>query len=56
VRDYLRDKGVNQEFTHVATPEENAYIEALHSNVQQEVIEQFEFESVYHAQMIFHRY
>ena len=56
VRDYLRDKGVNQEFTHVATPEENAYIEALHSNVQREVIERFEFESVYHAQMIFHRY
>lgn len=47
---------MNQEFTHVATPEENAYIEALHSNVQREVIERFEFESVYHAQMIFHRY
>jgi len=56
VRDYLRDKGVSQEFTHVATPEENAYIEALHSTVQREVIERFEFESVYHAQMIFHRY
>ena len=30
---FLKDKGVNQEFTHVATPAENAYIEALHSNV-----------------------
>lgn len=56
VRQYLKEKGVNQEFTHVATPEENAYIEALHSNVQREVVERFEFESVYHAQMIFHRY
>jgi putative transposase len=56
VRQFLQEKGVQQEFTHVATPEENAYIEALHSNVQREVIERFEFESVYHAQMIFQRY
>jgi transposase InsO family protein len=56
VRQFLKDKGVNQEFTHVATPEENAYIEALHSNVQREVVERFEFESIYHAQMIFNRY
>lgn len=56
VRQFLKDKGVSQEFTHVATPEENAYIEALHSNIQREVIERFEFESIYHAQMIFHRY
>lgn len=47
---------MNQEFTHVATPEENAYIEALHSNVQREVVERYEFESIYHAQMIFSRY
>ncbi len=52
----MKEKIVNQEFTHVATPEENAYIEALHSNVQREVVERFEFESIYHAQMIFNRY
>ena len=56
VRQFLKDKGVNQEFTHVATPEENAYIEALHSNIQREVVERYEFESIYHAQMIFSRY
>jgi len=56
VREFLKSKGVNQEFTHVATPEENAYIEALHSCVQREIIERFEFESIYHAQMSFHRY
>ena len=56
VRQFLKEKGVNQEFTHVATPEENAYIEALHSNVQREVVERYEFDSVYHAQMIFSRY
>jgi len=49
VRQYLKDKGVIQEFTHVATPEGNAYIETLHSNVQREVVERYEFESIFHA-------
>jgi len=49
VGQFLREKGIYQEFTHVATPEENAYIEALHSNLQREVIERFEFDSIYHA-------
>lgn len=56
VRQFLIEKGINQEFTHVATLEENAYIEALHSNVQREVVERFEFESIYNALMIFNRY
>jgi putative transposase len=56
VRQYLKEKGILQEFTHVATPEENAYIEALYSNVQREVIERFEFDSIYHAQLVFNRY
>ena len=47
---------MNQEFTHVATPEENAYIEALQSNVQREMVERYEFESICHAQMIFSHY
>ncbi len=56
VREYLKDKGILQEFSHVATPEDNAYIEALHSNLQREVIDRFEFESIFHAQMIIDRY
>jgi len=56
VRQYLKDKGIYQEFSHVATPQDNAYIEALHSNVQREVIDRFEFDSIYHAQMIIDRY
>jgi transposase InsO family protein len=56
IRQFLKDKGVNQEFTHTATPEENAYIEALHSYVHREVVERFEFESIYYAQKIFNRY
>jgi putative transposase len=56
VRQYLKDKGIYQEFSHVATPEDNAYIEALHSNIQREVIDRFEFDSIYHAQLIIARY
>jgi transposase InsO family protein len=56
VRQYLKDKGIYQEFSHIATPEDNAYIEALHSNLQREVMDRFEFESIYHAQMIIDRY
>jgi len=56
VRQYLKEKGILQEFSHVATPEDNAYIEALHSNLQREVIERFEFDSIYHAQLIIDRY
>jgi transposase InsO family protein len=56
VRQYLKEKGVYQEFSHVATPEDNAYIEALHSSVQREVIDRFEFDSIYHAQLVIERY
>jgi putative transposase len=56
VRQYLKDKGIYQEFSHVATPEDNAYIEALHSNIQREVIDRFEFDSIYHAQLVIDRY
>ncbi len=38
-----------QEFTHIATPEENAYIEAFHSNLQRFVIKRYEFNIFYEA-------
>jgi transposase InsO family protein len=38
VRQFLRAAGANQEFTHVATPEENSYIEAYHSIFEAEVV------------------
>ena len=56
VRAFLKEKGILQEFSHVATPQDNAYIEALHSNLQREVIDRYEFDSIYHAQMIIDRY
>ncbi len=49
VKQFLRTAEANQEFTHVATPEENSYIEAFHSIVQREVIDRFEFQSFYEA-------
>lgn len=33
VKQFLRTAEANQEFTHVATPEENSYIEAFHNIV-----------------------
>lgn len=56
VRQFLKDKGVYQEFSHVGTPEDNGYIEALHSIIQREVVDRFEFDSIYHAQLVFDRY
>lgn len=49
VRKYLFEQGINQEFTHIATPEENAYIEALHSTLEREVIRRYWFDSFFNA-------
>jgi transposase InsO family protein len=51
VKEYLRKAEANQEFTHIATPEENAYIEAYHSILESEVVQRFEFESFYEAKL-----
>jgi len=53
VKSYLRSVEAKQEFTHIATPEENSYIEAFHSIVQREVIDRFLFESGYEAKITF---
>ena len=51
VRQFLRAAEANQEFTHVATPEENAYIEAYHSILDTEVVQRFEFDGFYEAKL-----
>lgn len=51
VRSYLRNIEARQEFTHIATPEENSYIEAFHSIFQRDVIDRFEFASFYEAKL-----
>lgn len=51
VKQFLKSLDAKQEFTHIATPEENAYIEAFHSILQREVIDRFIFESGYEAKI-----
>lgn len=49
VKQFLNSMEAKQEFTHIATPQENSYIEAFHSIVQREVIDRYEFTSFYDA-------
>lgn len=56
VRDYLKDQQVAQEFIHVATPEENSFIEAYHSIVEREVLQPRQFEDIQTAIETFNRW
>lgn len=56
VRQFLRAAEANQEFTHIATPEENAYIEAFHSILETEVVQRFELDSYYEAKLTIDAY
>jgi putative transposase len=56
VRAFLRAAEANQEFTHIATPEENAYIEAYHSILDTEIVQRFEFASFYEAKLTIEAY
>lgn len=56
VRNFLKNSDVKQQFTHVATPEENAYIEAFHSILEREVIERNQFASYYEAKDTIQRF
>ena len=56
VRQALQDLEARQEFTHVATPEENAYIEAFHSIQQRELMNRFTFCGFYDAKHHIEKY
>lgn len=56
VREYLSIIGVDQEFTHIATPEENAHIEAYHGILKKEVFERFDYRNFGQIQQILKRY
>lgn len=56
LRDFCKANDITQEFTHIATPEENSYVESLFSQVEREVIRCYEFESLYHCRDVFERY
>lgn len=49
VRNYLKARFVHQEFTHLATPEENGFIEALHSTLEREIIRRYWFDAIDYA-------
>lgn len=56
VREYLGIIGVDQEFTHVATPEENAHIEAYHGILKKEVFTRFDYRTFGEIEQILKRY
>lgn len=56
VRDFFAEMNINQEFTHVATPQENAYIESFHSIVEATVCKCFEFENLEKAKEKFNSF
>jgi len=56
VKQFLASSEAKQEFTHIATPQENSYIEAFHSIVQTEVVERFDFLSYYEAKHTFRKH
>jgi transposase InsO family protein len=56
VREYLALIGVDQEFTHVATPEENAHVEAYHGILRREIFLRFEYRSFGQIEQIIDKY
>ena len=56
VREYLGLIGVQQEFTHVATLEENAHIEAYHGILKKEVFNRLDYRTFGEIEIILKRY
>jgi putative transposase len=56
VREYLGLIGVQQEFTHVATPEENAHIEAYHGILKKEIFQRVDYRTFGEIEQILKRY
>jgi transposase InsO family protein len=56
IQDYFKDKGVIQEFTLPATPEQNAHIESYHSIVERVICQKYEFADLEETQDTFNRW
>jgi putative transposase len=56
VREYLGVIGVQQEFTHIATPEENAHIEAYHGILKKEVFKRVDYQYFGEIEQLLKRY
>ncbi len=52
VRQYLEMVGMDQEFTHVATPEENGHVEAYHGILKNELFLRYEYFSFAQAKQL----
>ncbi len=46
VQQYLKEKGITQQFTWPATPQQNAHIESYHSIMESAICQRFEFEDL----------
>ena len=55
-REYLKEMRIEHEFTHVASPQENCYIESYHSIVESSVCARYELESLQEAKEVFNRF
>jgi transposase InsO family protein len=53
---WMSQNQVKQEFTRVATPEQNGHIEAYHSILERAICRRIELESVEHAKEVFERF
>jgi hypothetical protein len=56
LRTALKEMGIDQEFTHIDSPQENGFIESLHSQLQRAVIDRYIFDSICEAEWIIARY
>ncbi len=56
VQEYLRAKGICQEFTKPATPQQNAHIESYHSILESAVCQRIELEDLKHSRETMDRF
>lgn len=56
VRKYLKELEINQQFSHISTPEDNSYIEAFFSNLRRDLLSKTEFYSYYEAKIKIEEY
>jgi putative transposase len=56
VREHLYEIGIQQEFSHVATPQDNGHIESYHAIIKKAVCNAFEFLHLEHAWQIIYRF
>jgi putative transposase len=55
-REYCREMEIEHEFTHVASPQENCYIESFHSIIEATVCRRYEFGSLEEAEAVINRF